>query len=417
MLGDFFIWCAGSDKHVLSKCEDSVRIKHIGLGTLVLIPAILGFISMTYALSTIDLINNKPEFYFLGGVIWGLIIFAFDRFIVSTHRKQQRNIEEFFTITFYLRLIFAFILGIIVSHPFVLLYFDGSIKEQIIKDRDKSLLVEESNYQTSVNTISINLNNLKVKKSCLESLLTYEQSGVRKELPCGSSSGIPNINGSFPRTSEIKKQIEDIKIEIEHEEKRISAQVDDFSSLKNNSQGNINMHTSFDYLKREITLEKLKEENVIISLTQILLIIAFILVDILPLVFKTFSPFSMYDKILVDDTQILRGISTESRKITLQKAYDKISKVYVVSRELDSSQEYKEYLQNLSQEYGIFKNAITGVMFGLLLSIVLYVFGILGEKSVAQLPYFMAALSIIFSIIANFITRVIEKLIVKQEVK
>jgi Domain of unknown function (DUF4407) len=50
MIGDFFIWCAGSDKTLLSQCTTSERTKHIGFGSLVLIPAILGFISMTYAL-------------------------------------------------------------------------------------------------------------------------------------------------------------------------------------------------------------------------------------------------------------------------------------------------------------------------------------------------------------------------------
>ncbi len=327
MKNNFFIWCAGSDKDVLAKCDKSIRIKHIGVGTLVLIPAVLGFISMSYALSTIDKISGSPLFYITGGLIWGIIVFAFDRFIVSTHRKQQRNVDEFKNITFYLRLCFAVILGVVVSHPFVLLYFDGSIAEKIISDRDNLVKVEERNYQQSFDTLNVRLNDLVQTKRCNEQLLTAEQSGNKLILPCGSSSGIPNINGNFPRTKEIKKIIDDIDIEIVNERSRINARNNELALLKNTSQQNIVKNTSFDYLKREVTLQKLKKENKIIGLTELFLMLAFMLVDILPLIFKTFSPFSMYDKIVVHDNNLLSELDITSRKEKLQNVYDDINRV------------------------------------------------------------------------------------------
>jgi Domain of unknown function (DUF4407) len=325
MKNNFFIWCSGADKTVLEKCDDAVRIKHIGLGTLVLIPAVLGFISMSYALSTIDKISGSPVFYIAGGLVWGLIVFAFDRFIVSTHRKQQRNVDEFKNITFYLRLCFAVILGIVVSHPFVLLYFDGSITEKIISDRDNLVKVEERNYQQSFDTLNVRLNDIVQTKRCNEQLLTAEQSGNKLILPCGSSSGIPNINGNFPRTKEIKKIIEELDGEILAERNRINVRNDELAKLKNSSQQNIVKNTSFDYLKREIALQEIKKKNKIIGLTELLLMLAFMLVDVLPLIFKTFSPFSMYDKVMVNDAALLKELDITSRKIKLQNTYDEIN--------------------------------------------------------------------------------------------
>jgi hypothetical protein len=327
MKNNFFIWCAGADKSVLAKCDNAIRVKQIGIGTLVLIPAVLGFISMSYALSTIDKISGSPLFYIGGGLVWGFIVFAFDRFIVSTHRKQQRNIDEFKNITFYLRLCFAVILGLVVSHPFILLYFDGSITEKIISDRDNLVKAEEHNYQQSFDTLNARLNDLVRTKRCNEQLLTAEQSGNKLILPCGSSSGIANINGNFPRTKEIKKIIEELDEEILLERNRINLRNDELAKVKSTTQQSIVKNTSFDYLKREIALQNLKKENKIIGLTELILMLAFMLIDILPLIFKTFSPFSIYDKIQVHDNNLLSELDTISRKLKLQNTYDDINRI------------------------------------------------------------------------------------------
>ncbi len=97
--------------------------------------------------------------------------------------------------------------------------------------------------------------------------------------------------------------------------------------LKNTSQQSIVKNTSFDYLKREVALQKLKKENKIIGLTELFLMLAFMLVDILPLIFKTFSPFSMYDKIVVHDINLLSELDITSRKEKLQNVYDDINSI------------------------------------------------------------------------------------------
>ena len=74
-----------------------------------------------------------------------------------------------------------------------------------------------------------------------------------------------------------------------------------------------------------MALQKLKQENKIIGLTELFLMLAFMLVDILPLIFKTFSPFSMYDKVLVHDNNLLSELDISSRKQKLQNAYDDIN--------------------------------------------------------------------------------------------
>jgi hypothetical protein len=279
-MGRFFLWCAGSDSRILAKCSNAERTKHMGYGTLVLIPAVLAFISMSYALSTIDKISDQPFIWFAGGTVWGVIIFAMDRFIVSTHRRRVNNWEELKNVNLYLRLFFAFFLGVVSSHPFVLLYFDGSITHEIKREISNNVSEADSLFRKSSDSASVKLNELVSHKQCLEKLLTAEQSGHKVALDCGYASGIPNIAGSFPRTREIKRLIETDSINIAKERERVALKIAELKTIKEQKQDFYLNHTSFDYLKRELTFTKLKEGNPIISYTQLFLMIVLILLDI-----------------------------------------------------------------------------------------------------------------------------------------
>ena len=84
-----FIWLSGADPSIIDKCPHHKRyekIKFSGIGALVLIPAIIGFFSMSYAISTII---NEPWMYYGGGVLWALIVLAIDRALVSTTIKSE----------------------------------------------------------------------------------------------------------------------------------------------------------------------------------------------------------------------------------------------------------------------------------------------------------------------------------------
>lgn len=403
MFSNFFIWCAGSDKSVLSKCSDAERTKHIGFGTLVLIPAILALVSMTYALSTIDKINEKPIIYFAGGFAWCLIILAFDRFIVSTHRRKNNNWDEFKNINLYLRLLFALPLGVISSHPIVLLYFQGSITQEIKSEITDNIAKEDSIFRSSSDTLRIRLNELIDHKYCLERLLTAEQSGHKVTLDCGYSSGIPNIRGSFTRTLEIKRLIKSDSISIENERTRVNTRIEEVNRVKIEKQDNYRNNTSFDYLNRELTLTKLKKKNSIIVFTQWFLMIVFILLDISAVTFKTFAPFGMYDKILTDDIDLLKNIDTSSRQLVLQNAYNDISSVYADAKNINKQPEqYKKLFNQISSKYHFQRDVLIGFVIGFILFLII-LFYINANLSKREIITFGVITSLAFSIFSNAI--------------
>lgn len=338
MLGNFFIWCAGSDQDLLSKCSKAERNKHIGYGTLVLIPALLAFVSMSYALSTVNGMEAFPILSYLGGIVWALIIFSFDRFIVSTHRRKLSNQEELQNPSFYLRFVFAFILGIVISHPLVMLYFDGSIGDKIEANvvLEKKLIQNE--FDQRINLVESQISFLDSTQFLKENERDEQALVVAKEI---DGEVIKNANGEMTTTGlygkgpaaenkiqhlrQLQKDLDNYKTESKGLKATYLAEI---GLLKEEQKTKMKAFTvSYDYLRREIALQQLKEENSIVGLTQWFLIFLFILVDILPVVFKTFSPFGMYDRILLDDSIIIKELNNSSRRVYNQKVYEGISQV------------------------------------------------------------------------------------------
>jgi hypothetical protein len=94
-------WCAGADSQLLVRCPNSDRVKMQGLGGMVLATGALAFLSGSYAfytvfspridttLSAAQDFTHWPSFIKAGmfGVIWALVIFNIDRFIVGSTGK------------------------------------------------------------------------------------------------------------------------------------------------------------------------------------------------------------------------------------------------------------------------------------------------------------------------------------------
>ncbi len=340
MIGNFFIWCAGSDQSILKHCPRSERIKHIGFGTLVLVPAILAFVSMAYALSTIGPMQQHIWLAYLGGLVWAAIIFSFDRYIVSTHRRKLSNKEELKSPAFYLRFAFAFILGIVISHPIVLLYFDGSITDQIKENvkAEQQLIHQDYDKRIAANEAkvaamdSLSLNKLK-KRDEQAALVAREIDGEVRRNASGEiiTTGIygkgPSAENKIRHLNKLEKELQQMqkndslqRVTLNAERAVLQAEQDSAVSA---------FAVSFDYLRREMALEQLKENNGIVGLTQFFLMLLFILVDILPVTFKTFSPFGMYDKVLLDDSLIVKQLNAEDRAKVLQEAYRKLNREFV----------------------------------------------------------------------------------------
>ena len=132
MLKRFFILCSGVDSDIVNSCSNGEQNKYAGIGATVFFTAIMAFISGSYALFAV-FDNSYTAVFF--GLIWSLLIFNLDRFIVSTIKKRDDFLDEFIQAT--PRIVLAIIIAIVISKPLEIKIFQKEINTVILKEKNE----------------------------------------------------------------------------------------------------------------------------------------------------------------------------------------------------------------------------------------------------------------------------------------
>jgi hypothetical protein len=136
-MNNFFIFCSGIHASFLKRCP-SENNKYVGLGATVFFTGILAFFSSAYAFYTVF---NSVIISILLGVVWGLMIFNLDRYIVSSMRKVGSRWNQF--LMAFPRLIFAMIIALVISKPIEMKLFESEINAEIISMEQKKYREQE----------------------------------------------------------------------------------------------------------------------------------------------------------------------------------------------------------------------------------------------------------------------------------
>jgi len=135
MLQRFFIFCSGADTDILDECSAGEQTKFAGIGATVFFTAIMATIAAAYALYTV-FDNYYTAIFF--GLIWGLLIFNLDRFIVSTIKKRNNFFDEFLQAT--PRILLAVIIAIVIVKPLELKIFEKEINQVLLEEKNAMTL-------------------------------------------------------------------------------------------------------------------------------------------------------------------------------------------------------------------------------------------------------------------------------------
>ncbi|MEL4306714.1 DUF4407 domain-containing protein [Joostella sp. CR20] len=139
MIKNFFWMCAGADTDLLLQCPKSEQIKQAGIGGTVFFTAIMAFIASSYALYTVFDSVYIATFF---GLVWGLLIFNLDRFIVSTIKKSGDFKTEF--LQGLPRLLLAVIIAIVIAKPLELKIFQKEIDRVLLEEKNQLTLDNQS---------------------------------------------------------------------------------------------------------------------------------------------------------------------------------------------------------------------------------------------------------------------------------
>ena len=138
MIKKFFWMCSGADTDLLQESPKSEQIKYAGIGGTVFFTAIMAFVSSSYALYTVF---DNVYMAILFGLIWGMLIFNLDRFIVGTIKKRDSFWKEFLQAS--PRLILALIIAIVISKPLELKIFEKEIDRVLLEEKNNMTLLNQ----------------------------------------------------------------------------------------------------------------------------------------------------------------------------------------------------------------------------------------------------------------------------------
>lgn len=138
----FFWLCSGASIALLNKCTTE-STKYVGIGATIFFTGVFAALAASYALFTVF---DNIWIAILLGLIWGLMIFNLDRFIVSSMRKEGKPWQEWLMAT--PRLILAIIISVVIAKPLELKIFEKEIKAELV-------VMEQQGYANQENEVKL----------------------------------------------------------------------------------------------------------------------------------------------------------------------------------------------------------------------------------------------------------------------
>jgi hypothetical protein len=346
-----FLWkCAGADSQILKYAPYSDHIKAAGIGGVVLATTVMATVAMGFAMHTIfgkttddNVHTGNWAITIPAALVWGIIIFNLDRFIVSTVKgdgTEKITLGEWGAM--FPRLFMAIIIGLTISAPLETYIFKKEIKREWGLSMDQ--LAISKTYEISQTEEQKDLKNQKDydnKKAEVESQkVIYLKAVEEVNFEMNGNSG---RGGDGPETRKKEKQrdlelkkLNDLEAELKiFESKKIGNQ----EKIKQ-MQDSVKKATQKEkpgFLDQLMMLERLSSEgkkvpkfdpsnNTIIKGEYVeiygsafwpiwLVRLLFMIVEIAPVIFKFMIWDSSYDYMKDNVAQILeakQGISLES---------------------------------------------------------------------------------------------------------
>jgi hypothetical protein len=217
----FLWWCAGADEYFLRKSPKQDRVKYAGIGGIVFFTGILAAFAGGIAVETMfgpKILDGEVEqkmsfieenFWIIGasfGIVWGLLIFNLDRFIVSSTGKGDGTDKitwpEFKQAI--PRILIALILGFSISKPLEILMLKSEIdvalgikQQQKLSEFDK---LTRAKYKEQIFIIDNDIDKIETERN----VLVERQKQSEKEY-IDQMQGRSGQQGFGPRAKQLKE--------------------------------------------------------------------------------------------------------------------------------------------------------------------------------------------------------------------
>lgn len=301
----FLMICSGANLHILRKSPSEWN-KYAGIGGIVLFTAVFATLSASYAMYTVF----ENEFTAVGfGILWGLMIFNLDRYIVSSIKKTGTFWNQFFMAV--PRLILATFLGIVISKPLELKIFEKEVNKQLntIIQRNKTELQKTMNGRILQQSGPFAEEKYQIQKQIAAKQTSLDSATVELEKEIlgkqtGLTSGKVGFGNNAKRKQELKEQrkkdLEDYQKQMQPRLKYLDEQISGvYKNLQTEQKNSEKAENKFDgFAARLQALSELGDNNKVMALASFFIMMMFITLEISPVLVKLISSVGPYDYLL-----------------------------------------------------------------------------------------------------------------------
>lgn len=299
-IGNFFLFCSGADPSILDQSKTEFS-KYKGIGATVFFTGVFAFIACTYALYTV--FNN----YFtsiLFGLLWGLLIFNLDRYIVMSLKKKG---NAFHDIAMALpRIILAIIISIVISKPLELKIFETEINAEITSMQQEKRKEHETllklRFEKDIASLDQEIASYKSELATLRSHKDHLHMEALKEADGTGGSKIRNLGKIYKAKEEAAlnadQEFNTKTSELNPKLALAETKKNELIKQQNEEMQKMQFASLTGFASRIEALSRLMVKSDAIYIASLFLILLFIAIETAPLFVKLISTRSPYDYLL-----------------------------------------------------------------------------------------------------------------------
>lgn len=296
-LTSFFHFCAGANASILKRTPTDQN-KYAGIGATVFFTGIFAAIAGGFALFSVF---KSIPIALLFGILWGLMIFNLDRYIVMSIKKKDNAWKEF---TMALpRLVLAILIAFVIAKPLELKLFQSEINSELVlmeqekyKEQEGLLrtrfLPEMDRIKGEIVDLNAQIDNKRNTRNALNQLAIQEADGT-------GGSGQRNLGPIYKAKKrdadlaqqELDKTIANINPQLENRQEELLT----IGSQMNSTNSSLEKTRLDGFAAQMDALGRLGDKSSTIFWASIFITLLFIAIETAPLFVKLMSGRSPYD--------------------------------------------------------------------------------------------------------------------------
>src|SRR6266446_2667445 len=303
----FFWFCSGADLSILRTWDCSTEHNtYAGIGATIFLTAVLASISGGYALWTV--FQSYP-YAISFGILWGMLIFNLDRYVVMSLHKSRGGFGAFFrqVATASARLLLALLIASVITVPLELKIFEREIIDQLERNHQRRLNDDIQSIDQQYSEIA----GLEKQNNTLTEAITGKEGQrndafqeVQGEALGNRGTGLRGAGPVWRQKAkfldQLDKELYDLRSNNNAKIQQNHARIGALKKARDReiAHKEVILHEANGLLARLEVLHDLIKEQTTTTIAFVLIAAMFVVIETAPVVVKLLSKYGPYDAIV-----------------------------------------------------------------------------------------------------------------------